>query len=137
LDKSLTRVTAVLAVLILASSGAAFAHFASNPEIVESKTVVTQPQVESASTDNTSSPNPVQTPVGSQPCTKSVTESSDGSGTNAVNVKKTEIHCQSQSGSDSTSIDVQSSSDQSATTGDSTGRSGAASNSDTTDVQVN
>ncbi len=136
LGKSSVRLVAALAILVFASSGAAFAHFASDQKAVESGRT-TQPKVESATTNSNPVPNSTLTPIQSEPCTKTVTETNDTSGPNATNIKKTEVHCQSHSSSGSTSVDVENSTDQSAVTGDSTGQSGTASNTDTTDINVN
>jgi hypothetical protein len=138
LDKSPIRVAAVLAVLVFASSGAAFAHFASTPEIVQSKATNIQPKVESASTTVTNETVPTtETSTQSGPCTKTVTESSDTDEPGVTNVNKTEIHCHDESSGGSTMVNISNESSQSATSGDSDGQSGSVSNSDTTDIQVN
>lgn len=134
--KSPIHIATVLALGVFAFSGAVFAHQAMNEKTVES-TPVPQAKVESASTQIT--PPPISTPVTTEadPCTKTITQSTDSSNGNSTNVKSTDVHCQSHTDSSNTSVDINNSTHQSATTGDSTGQSGTASNSDTTHINVN
>lgn len=134
--KSPIHIATVLVLGVFAFSGAAFAHFAQGQKVVESKST-TQPKVKSVTTENTAVETPALAPTQSEPCSKTVTETNDTSGSNATNIKRTEVHCQSSTESGSTSVDISNDSSQSATTGDSTGQSGTASNNDTTDINVN
>lgn len=116
-------------------SGAVFAHFSASQEVTGTKPML-QPKVEAVSTSQPVE-TPVLAPVQPQPCTKTVTEDKTTSGSNVINTSKTEVTCNSVSNNGSSSVNITSDSTQSAQSGDSTGQSGSASNSNSTDVTVN
>lgn len=73
---------------------------------------------------------------GSDPCTKNVSETTNSSGADATNTKTTSINCNLQSDNGNSSINVFNSTNQSATSGDSTGQSGSSTNTDSTNINI-
>ena len=131
-----TTVSTIIFLILLVLGGMAFARFAPD-QAYETPVMpsVTSPQVEAAVDAHHETEAVLPSETEADPCTNTVTEHSSESGTNSINESSTAVHCASDS-HHGTNIDINNDVNQSATTGDSDGQSGTASNSNTTDINV-
>lgn len=69
-------------------------------------------------------------------CSESTTETTNNTGSNSTNISSTDVSCAVDSETGSSSVNISNDVNQSATSGESTGQSGEASNSNSTEINI-